>query len=143
MRRTKKLAAVAAGLLLIAGMAGCSSSTAQGEAPQEEVVETVDLSGDWTEVDGDPENYQEATISGDTIEIYWVSPDTKALYWAGDVVVPEGEQSFAWESKNDTSKTDSAILASTAESKEFSFADDQITYEVTAMGVTKTVTLGR
>jgi hypothetical protein len=152
MRAITKTAAVLAGALMLAGCAapaatsdpGTTSGDTQVEEPIE-IVETVDLEGDWTEVGGDANNYQEATITGDEIEIYWVAEEeeTRALYWAGDVIVPEGEQSFTWESTNDTSKTDSALLASTSENKEFEYADGQITYEVSAMGVTKTVTLGR
>lgn len=141
MRAITKTAIAVAGVLLLAG---CSAPAGTAD-PEVAEAETVDLAGDWTEVDGDANNYQEATVTGDEIEIYWVAEneDTRALYWAGDVVIPDGEQTFTWESTNDTEKTDSAILASTADTKEFVFEGDQITYEVTAIGVTRTVTLGR
>ena len=42
---------------------------------------------------------------------------------------------------NDTEKTDSALLASGDETKTFTYSDGQITYDVTAMGITETVKL--
>lgn len=104
-----------------------------------------DLTGDWKQVNAASEDsYQVATIQGDTIEIYWVteSAETKSLYWAGTFVAPEtADEPYTWESANDTEKTDSALLASGDETKTFTYQDGQISYDVSAMGMTQTVRL--
>ena len=128
----KLLIALAAALVL----AGCGNS-ATAEPPV--------LTGDWTQSNSNSEtSYQVATITDDTIEVYWYSTEgnTKALYWAGTFVAPETvDEPYSWDSANDTEKTGSAILASGAETKTFTYQDGQISYEVSAMGVTTTVTL--
>ena len=119
---------------------GGSAAAASSSAPA-----APDLTGDWKQVNAASEDsYQVATIQGDTIEIYWVteSADTKSLYWAGTFVAPEtAEEPYTWESANDTEKTGSALLASGDETKTFTYQDGQISYDVSAMGMTQTVRL--
>ncbi len=119
---------------------GGSAAAASSSAPA-----APDLTGDWKQVNAASEDsYQVATIQGDTIEIYWVteSADTKSLYWAGTFVAPETtDEPYAWESTNDTEKTGSALLASGDETKTFTYQDGQISYDVSAMGMTQTVRL--
>lgn len=144
-------------LMLCAAL--CLSLSACGGAPSETAPSSVgsaaavsssapaapDLTGDWKQVNAASEDsYQVATIQGDTIEIYWVteSADTKSLYWAGTFVAPETtDEPYAWESANDTEKTGSALLASGDETKTFTYQDGQISYDVSAMGMTQTVRL--
>ena len=67
-----------------------------------------------------------------------------ALYWAGSYVAPtDSKTPYTWDSVNNTDKTGSAILASSDETKTFTYSDDTISYSVTALGVTKKVTLER
>lgn len=103
------------------------------------------LTGNWTQNNSNSDtSYQIATITEDTIEVYWYTTenDTKALYWAGTFVAPEtAEEPYTWDSANDTEKTSSALLASGDETKTFTYEDGQISYAVTALGVTTTVTL--
>lgn len=119
---------------------GGSAAAASSSAPA-----APDLTGDWKQVNAASEDsYQVATIQGDTIEIYWVteSADTKSLYWAGTFVAPEtADEPYTWESANDTEKTGSALLASGDETKTFTYQDGQISYDVSAMGMTQTVRL--
>ncbi len=119
---------------------GGGAAAASSSAPA-----APDLTGDWKQVNAASEDsYQVATIQGDTIEIYWVteSADTKSLYWAGTFVAPETtDEPYAWESANDTEKTGSALLASGDETKTFTYQDGQISYDVSAMGMTQTVRL--
>ncbi len=119
---------------------GGSAAAASSSAPA-----APDLTGDWKQVNAASEDsYQVATIQGDTIEIYWVteSAETKSLYWAGTFVAPEtADEPYTWESANDTEKTDSALLASGDETKTFTYQDGQISYDVSAMGMTQTVRL--
>ncbi|WP_455955348.1 hypothetical protein [Actinomyces sp.] len=50
---------------------------------------------------------------------------------------------YTWDSVNDTEKTRSAILASSDETKTFTYTDNTISYSVTALGITKKVVLER
>ena len=160
---TKKLGATIALLALLGiGMVGCSSTgntgtssggntsseTEQVEEVEEveEAPEPVSLEGEWKQTNSDdPERWQKATITGTTIEVFWVADagDTSALYWAGTVEVPAEGETFSFESVNDTAKTDASLLASGAETKKFSYDKGELSYDVTVQGMTKTVRLGR
>ncbi|WP_120494868.1 hypothetical protein [Microbacterium phyllosphaerae] len=150
---TKTAASIALLALLGFGTVACSApaesteskSDSQSAAPEEveEAPEPVDLTGEWKQTNSNtPESFQSATITGETIEVSWNSTDTKSLYWAGTVTVPENAAtSFTFDSVNDTSKTDSAMLASSDPTKTFTYADGELSYEVTALGTTMTVRL--
>lgn len=108
-----------------------------------EKKEPLDLTGTWKseEVEG---SYQEATISDSAIEINWVSDggNTKSLYWAGTYVAPtESTDEYSWVSENDKEKTGTALLASSDDTKDFTYKDGVISYEASAMGTTKKVEL--
>lgn len=107
-------------------------------------VEPLDLTGSWKQVDGNSgENYQFAIIEDGAISIYWALDDgTTALYWAGSYTAPtEPGDSYTWDSVNDTNRTAAAILASSADSKPFSYEGGRLKYEVSAMGTSTTVQL--
>ena len=142
-------------LLAALGIAisGCSNSTAPSsngntasiqEAP---TPEPVDLTGEWKQSNKkSQDSYQAATIVGDTIEINWISDggDTRSLYWAGTATIPaDGSQSFTFDSVNDTSKTDGAMLASSDDTKTFTYENGELIYEVSALGATTTVRLAK
>lgn len=137
----KKAFALILALSLLIVLPACGSSPAENDTPPE----TPDLTGEWKQVDGNSEDtWQSATITADYIEVYWVSDngDTKSLYWAGSFTAPtSADEPYTWESANDTEKTSMALLASTAESKTFTYEGGQIVYEVTALGTTTTVRL--
>lgn len=104
-----------------------------------------DLTGQWKQTNSNSDDsYQTATISGNVIEVYWYteSDQTSALYWAGTFEAPAtSEEPYTWDSVNDKEKTSTAILASGDDTKTFTYKDGQISYSVTALGVTTTVTL--
>lgn len=139
--------------LLGIGLAGCTadtpagstgSSSASAEVKQPEAP--ADLTGEWVQTNSESDDsYQAATITADSIEINWISDggNTRALYWAGTYAAPTEAGSFTWESQNDTEQTDAAMLASSDPTKTFSYDNDVVSYEVSAMGITKTVELGR
>lgn len=113
-------------------LAGCSSEP----EPQQE-PEPVSYVGSWVERDhGD--SWQEATVTEGRIEVYWMEEDSKSLYWAGTF---DAEGDGVKVSENDVEVTSKAMLASGDETKDFDCADGVISYEVTALGVTKTVHL--
>ncbi len=128
-----------------------SASSNEATAPEaeqtEDAPEPVNLEGEWKQNNSnDPENsWQAAIITGNTIEVYWVGDagDTKSLYWAGTVEVPAEGESFTFDSVNDTEKTESSMLASGDETKTFTYDNEELSYEVTAMGTTMTVRLSR
>ena len=141
---------MAATLCLV--LAGCGNDQVAPPVSEDAVNTTEqeaalppDLTGEWEQVDGNSEDsYQTATIQDGAMEIYWVTDggETKALYWAGSYTAPTtADEPYSWESVNDTEKTDSALLASGDETKTFTYSDGQITYDVTAMGITETVKL--
>ena len=109
----------------------------------EKEKEPTDLTGTWKSEDNDG-SYQEAVISADYIEINWVSDggNTKSLYWAGSYAAPtEYVEEYSWTSTNDQEKTSSALLASSDETKEFSYEEGKISYEASALGTTTTMYL--
>ncbi|MFB8189060.1 hypothetical protein ACFC14_07015 [Microbacterium sp. NPDC055988] len=148
----KTVSALALLALLGVGAVGCAGEpasngtkedTQSSSEQKEEAPQPVDLTGEWKQSNSnDPESFQTATITADTIEVFWNAPDTKSLYWAGTVEVPEdGSTSFTWDSVNDKTKTDSAMLASGDDTKTFTFENGELSYDVTAMGTTMTVRL--
>lgn len=120
-----------------------NETSADAEKVEEAPAVPVDLTGEWKQANSnDPESFQTATITSETIEVYWNAPDTKSLYWAGTVEVPlDGATSFTWDSVNDTTKTESAMLASGDDTKTFTFENGELSYDVTALGTTMTVRL--
>ena len=107
--------------------------------------EPADLTGQWQQSNSSSkDSYMTATISGDTIEIYWTSEtdDSKSLYWAGTFTAPTtADEPYVWTSENDHSKTDTALLASMDDTKEFTYQKGVISYSASALGTTTTVKL--
>ena len=98
-----------------------------------------DLTGGWiqpTENDW----FHIATIAGDTIEIWWFLPsENKAdLYWSGTFTPPtDGAEPYVWTSTNKYTKEelDASFYynrTSREETKEFTYKDGQISYNVTS-----------
>lgn len=134
----KRIAAVFLGIALAAAAAGCS-----GEAPQT-ALKDLDLTGEWKQSNGDSKDeYQAAYLSESGMEVYWVTDggDTMSLYWAGSFTPPAAgdKEPYSWESKNDTSKTTGAALASNDGSKRFTYENGEISFSVSAMGTTSTI----
>lgn len=132
--------------LLITIFTGCSSTpTSTGNGGNTIKKPIPDLKGEWKQENSkSADSYQAATISGDTIAIYWVSNngDTKSLYWAGSFVAPTtADEPYSWTSKNDHSKTESALLASSDDTKTMTYQNGVLSYEASAMGTTTTVKL--
>ena len=107
--------------------------------------EPADLTGQWKQSNsGSKDSYMTATISGDTIEIYWTSEtdDSKSLYWDGTFTAPTtADEPSVWTSENAPSQTDTALLASMDDTKEFTYQKGVISYSASALGTTTTVKL--
>ena len=141
-------AALLAMLTACGGTTSADTSSAQNTnaaSQKAEEKKPADLTGDWKQVNSSSDDsYQQATISGDTIEIYWVSDngDSKSLYWAGSFEASTtADEPYSWESKNDHDKTDSALMASSDDTKKFTYEKNQISYEASALGPTTTIRL--
>ncbi|GKU24067.1 hypothetical protein [Clostridium folliculivorans] len=134
--------------LLLTVFTGCSSSsksTSTSTASTTTKKAIPDLKGDWKQENSkSDDSYQTAIISGDTIEIYWVSDkgDTKSLYWAGSFETPTtADEPYSWTSKNDHNKTKSSLLASNDDTKKITYQNGELSYEASAMGTTTKVKL--
>jgi hypothetical protein len=135
-------------------LTGCSAPAAETddtssgsgittETESEVAAAPLDLSGDWKQINSaSPDSYQQATIDGDVITVDWVNEaeSTTAIYWIGSFEAPtEATDSYSWTSAGDVAAMESAILASQSETKDFSYEDGKLTYELTALGVTRIV----
>jgi hypothetical protein len=163
MTRTLR-APAAATLALIGGLmlASCAAPAEEESAPAESIPvaeetqaapepepqhEVVSLDGAWEQTNKNSEDsYQSATITGSTMQIDWVTDggDSRAVYWVGTVEIPaDVGDSFAWVSTRDAAATDNAIMASTSDTKEFTYNAGELSYELTAMGVKVTVRMAK
>lgn len=141
----KRFLGVMLAVVLFISTAACGGSSDNNTAPPDPTAGPPDLSGQWKQVNNESEDsYQGAIISGDKIEIYWVSNngDTRSLYWAGSFDAPDTEdEPYYWNSRNNTAKTSGSMLASGDRSKRFTYEDEQISYSATIMGSTTKVRL--
>lgn len=144
--KKRVLAAIFASFMVLS-LAACGNSgngaSNDANAANSQPATPPDLTGEWVQSNSESsDSYQAATITNDTITINWVSPDSKALYWAGTFEAPTTtDEPYTWDSKNDTEQTSTAIMASGDETKTFTYEDGQISYDVSALGVTTTVKL--
>ena len=139
--------------LVMSGCGNSSSTSGTGNesdksaqvAETETEKEPLDLTGTWTSEDNDG-SWMEAVVSDGVITINWVSDngDTKSIYWVGTYDAPtEYVEEYSWTSERDKEKTDSALMASTDDTKDFSYTNDEITYEASALGTTTTIHLAK
>ena len=140
----RKVFAFLAATALLMILTACGGDSGGGASSQEPAT-PPDLTGEWKQVNSNSEDsWQSATISGESIEVYWVSDngDTTALYWAGTYTAPEtGDEPYSWDSENDHEKTGLALLASGDDTKTFTYENGQLSYSVSALGTTTTVRL--
>ena len=100
----------------------------------------TDMVGNWSSenVDG---STMKATIEQDMIAIYWHNDDTDALYWKGSFSVPGGAEQEKTVISDAGPENATALLASSDPQKTFTVRKDAITFQVSALGITKNVTL--
>lgn len=120
-----------------------SSNKDSSSTTAEQLKKPTDLTGTWKSSENNG-TYQEAIISENKIEINWVSDEgkTKSIYWIGTYEAPtEDVDTYSWTSERNKEETDSALLASTDDTKDFNYKDGIISYEASALGTTTTVEL--
>lgn len=139
----KRICLFVLAMALLVGLVGCGQKSDEDKDATSNMP--PNLTGEWKQINSNSEDsYQEATITGDVIEIYWVynGGDTKALYWSGTFIEPTtSDEPYSWVSKNDHEKTDLALLASGDDTKKFTYEDAQISYSASALETTTIVRL--
>ncbi|RHQ87387.1 hypothetical protein DWX89_02870 [Coprobacillus sp. AF21-8LB] len=150
MKKLLSLALIGALALSLTACGGSSSkdnSSTKKETTssvkKEEKKEPLDLTETWQcdPVDG---TYLKATISNNVIEIDWVFVDENksAIYWVGSYDAPTTDvNQYKWTSNNNHEQTENSILASTDDTKEFSYNNGIISFAASMQGVSKTFEL--
>lgn len=146
-------------------VSGCAGNSNTSQSPKEtssatqnnsnndsnnvakEETARLDLTGNWAQKgkEGD-DTFQAGYIADGIIELYWITDGgtTNMLYWSGTYDAPiNSDDEYTWDSVNDKVKTDSALMASGDDTKTFSYKNGEISYEVSVMGQSATVTLVR
>lgn len=144
----KLIAPIALAVALALTGCGGTAATPTGAAnskPTEKAPQAPDLTGAWKQSNSASEtSYQQATITADAISIDWVTDggNTTSIYWVGTFKQPsDSSGTYTWTSQRDVAATESALLASTDATKEFTYQDDTISYKASALGTTTTVKL--
>jgi hypothetical protein len=136
----KKLLSLILVIIMLCFLSACSA-----ESSSLNPVEPADLTGAWKQVNShSDDSWQAATIEGNVITMYWVSDngDTNSLFWKGTYVSPTtSDEPYSWDSVNDHSKTEFALLASNEETKTITYENDQLSYSASILGTTSTIRL--
>lgn len=143
----KKISAFILPLLLAFSLSACNSSRTETtpQANKSVTSQKINLEGEWKQTNISPEeDYQTATISGNSIEIKVVNKkeDTTSIYWSGTYLTPELKNGvYTWVSENNVSKNNSSLVSSSENSKTFNYANGVISYESSYLGTEKTIKL--
>lgn len=134
-------------VLLATTLTACANTNnASGEnkqtttTRQETKKEPLNLTGTW-KTQNNNGSWQEAVIDDTTITINWMSDNgnTKSLYWKGTYQKPTTtDTTYKWTSQADKDANNASLLASTDDSKEFTYTNNEITYQTSALGATTT-----
>ena len=146
-----KAIAVTAVVAFVFGLGACGNvggSTAaakdgssQSQTRPKKVEKPADLTGTWKQTNpNSQDSWMEATIANGTIEIDWVTQDSRSLYWKGTYEAPTKAGDWKWTSQGDTAAMEQSLLASQDTTKDFTYTKaDGISWQASAMGVTTTV----
>jgi hypothetical protein len=158
--QVKRLIAPVA-LAAILALTGCSATNtadasavdssvptkAASSTPTPDPVVIPDLIGNWKQNNSaSNDGWMTATISNNTITANFVTDngDTTSLFWVGTFVPPTDDaSSYTWTSTRDTAATDSALLASTDPTKDFTYENGEISFSVSIAGSTATVRMSK
>ena len=145
----KKVLAVLLSVILLAAFAGCGTGT--GKSSEEETqpaltaAEPLNLTGLWVQEDKNEEMYMTASIREDgKIGVFFLmkGDETPWVYWVGSYKAPDSaKDEYKWTSENQYAGI--GLLASDAETKDFSYKGGKLSYAVTIQGQTKKMILVR
>lgn len=140
MRKIKLLLLIILVFVLVACNGNNENIKSNNEAGSNE--EEVDFTGAWIDKEAEGEDFLAGYIENDRIEIYWMSDQgvTSSLYWSGTYGGLEKEgKDYYWESMNDKTRTEYAMLASIDDTKKFTINKNELTFELTFMEQTVTI----
>lgn len=125
---------------------GCSESgvSSSDQSSVEQEFSVADLTGTWsTENVNDGDTWMEAVIAEGTISIDWVldGGDTRSVYWVGTFDPTVDGSPSAVVSERSVEETERALLASSADTKDFTYDDGELSYSQSALGTTTTIVL--
>lgn len=138
----KRLATIVLAGMMMLSLVSCSDKERNEDRAEktdrefgqgQENNESLDLSGQWKQVNSDSDDYYGAIISGSTIEVYKVyyEDDSRFLFWSGSFEAPTVQkETYSWDSKNDTEKTELSLVASQEGIKSFVYENGTITFPV-------------
>jgi hypothetical protein len=131
----------AAGATMIFVLNDTSTPSAAEQVSEEKVSDnqSVDLSGFWKPTD---DTKMEATITQSTIEIQWKEEGLSGLYWQGTFMPPANVvNGCKIVSEGDVNVMSDSALASSDTTKEFTYDKNKLSFKLTMIGITKTITL--
>lgn len=146
-----------AGAMITALLTGCGSpntassdpaksaeaSKAQETTETQAPVEPLDLTGLWVQEDAEA-TYMAADIKDDTIGVFFVleGDDTPWTYWVGTYAAPTDDKD-AYEWTSESTYGGNGMLASGADTKDFTYKNGKLQCEVSIQGTTNVVTFVR
>lgn len=117
----------------------------QTQPIETEGQELLDLTGLWVQQDANSESYMVATIKDNgTIGVFFIieGEESTWTYWVGSYEAPETtNDQYRWTSENTYSGN--GLLASNAKTKDFSYSNGVLSFDITIEGETGTVNLIR
>lgn len=136
----RRTLALALGLIMALGLTACGGSEETAPADGNKKEESVlDLTGTWAMEPDEEGTTMSATISADSIVVNWLVDGDEWLYWSGSYTPPtDPGDSYTWTSQADGA-ADTALLASSDETKDFSYKGGVLSFDVTIQGETATV----
>ncbi|MGC5224730.1 hypothetical protein ACPW96_19365 [Micromonospora sp. DT81.3] len=121
------------------------SATAESQPVEEPPA--PDLTGSWKQSNSQSEtDFMTATIADAVISVEWElgSADITAVYWVGTFVAPgAATDPYIWTSQRDVAATDTAVMASSDATKDFTFSGGIISFTVTVQGESATVEMAK
>jgi hypothetical protein len=124
-----------AGVFLFQNPDSAGSSTTSGHAAVGAPAKQ-DLTGDWTADNGNNTKIV-ATVKDNTIKILLKSTDVEMTYWSGTFV----NSAIAGDQIASIKSQALEMIMSQAESKTFAIGDKSLSFDMSAFGVTKHVTM--
>lgn len=144
-------------LVTALALTGCANTDApveetalaaeQAEQQTAETPTAPDLSGDWVYTSPDnKDDALKASITDGVITVEWDLQSTgiTGIYWVGTFEAPTtNDEPYTWTSQRDTVATDSELLAATSDTKDFTYKDDTLSFDVSIQGDTANVQMKR
>jgi hypothetical protein len=135
----KKFQFLVLSVFMVVFMAACGSSTGPDDNPFNAPNPAINWNGTWTQTDESDAFTAVATINDGEINIKLNSPSSSALYWSGTwPALPTGDKQTVT-SVGNREILDQSVLGSQAATKVFTYKDGTLSFEFTALGVTKTI----